>query len=178
MKKRLLLVIAILFFALLCSAQNQISDFNIKQAESIGIPIKHVETTDAGYDDLIYRRDLIKYFRAEYKMPEFIRTGAAEKDIANFNINLKLWYQQYPQFVDVLDLRNYEQMRKYDASCYDSPPEYTKGCSEAEENAYRKRFNNWMAHHPDVPKIMGDDKAAIEKHERELAEFYNRFYKK
>lgn len=167
-----------MFFGLICSAQNNISNFNIKQAEALGIPVKYVETTDYDYDDLVYRRDLIKYFRSEFNMPEFVRTGNPEQDIIDFNINLKVWYQQYPQFVDVLDLRNYEQFYKYDATCYDLPPVYTKGCSEAEENAYQKRFNNWMAHHPDAPKLVGDDEASKQKHEKELAEFYNKYFKK
>lgn len=176
--KTTLLLTAVTIFGMFCSAQNRISDFNIKQAESLGIPVKYVETADYDYDDLTYRRDLIKYFRAEYKMPEFVNGGNSEKDIADFNVRLKTWYQQYPQFVDVLDLRNYEQMRKYDASCYDAPPAYKKGCSDVEEKAYEKRFNNWMAHHPDVPKIAGDDEASKQKHERELVEFYHKYYKK
>jgi hypothetical protein len=173
-----LLLFAVALLGIESYAQNQISDWNVKQAEALGIPVKYVETADFGYDDLVYRRDLIKYFRAEYKMPEFVRSGNQEQDVANFNVNLKYWYQQYPQFVDVLDLRNYEQMCKYDASCYDAPPTYTKGCSEAEENAYHKRFNNWMAHHPDVPKLTGNDEASKQKHELELADFYHKYFKK
>ncbi len=166
-----------LCFGVVINAQNQISDFNIKQAEAYGIPVKFVNSGDSGHDDLIYRRDLIKYFRTEFKMPVFTNTGNHDQDVIDFNIKLKYWYQQYPQFVDVLDLRNYEQLYKYDATCYEAPPKYTKGCSDAEEKAYEKRFNNWMAHHPDIPKIMGDDEASKQKHELELTEFYNKYYK-
>lgn len=177
MKIFFLFLSATIMFGCHSFAQSKITEFNILQAKSLDIPVEYKETGDANYDDLIYRRDLIRYFRSEFKMPEFSRTGEKEKDIADFNIKIKLWYQQYPQFVDVLNLRNYDQFYRYDASCYDTPPIYAKGCSDAEEKAYQKRFNNWMAHHPDVPKLTCDDQAAKDKHEREKAEFYAKYYK-
>lgn len=142
------------------------------------IPVKKLNTGDKDVDDLIYKRSLIKYFRMAYDMPEFIKTGDLESDIKAFNLDIKMWYQQYPDFVDLLDLREYEEFKKYDASCYQAAPKYTKGCSPSEEKAYNKRFNNWMAHHPDVPKIMGDDEESNQKHELAKAEFYSKYYKK
>ncbi|HOK37354.1 MAG: hypothetical protein WHW07_03140 [Bacteroidales bacterium] len=50
--------------------------------------------------------------------------------------------------------------------------------SNAEEDAYEKRFNNWMAHHPDLPKITGDDEEAKIKYEKELMNFLNKYYKR
>jgi len=178
MKHTFLLLATSMVFVMCSYAQTQISNFNLKQAEAYGIPVKYSDTGDPGHDDLVYRRDLIKYFRSEFRMPEFVRTGNHEQDVIDFNINIKYWYQQYPQFVDVLDLRNYDQFYKYDASCYDLPPAYTKGCTDSEEKAYRKRFNNWQAHHPDAPKKSGDDEAAGRKYELELAAFHEKYFKK
>lgn len=174
--KRLLLVAAALIIMGLLNAQETTNcEDNILKVD---IPVQKIDTGDQELNELLYKRDLIKYLRTAYDLPEFIRTGDTEKDIKNFNLDLKLWYQEHPDFVDILNLRDYEQMRKYDASCYDEAPVYTKGCSASEEKAYNKRFNNWMAHHPDIPKLLGDDKASIEKHEREKAEFYQKYYKK
>lgn len=165
---------------LICASYAQTSETNCSDTKEVfdEIPIKEANTGDKDLNELIYKRNLIKYFRAAYNMPSFVNTGDLEANKKAFNMDIKLWYQQYPNFVDILELREYEQFRKFDASCYQAAPRYSKGCSASEEKAYNKRFNNWMAHHPDVPKTMGDDNASKEKHEIEKAEFYSKYYKK
>ncbi len=178
MKTRISFTVLLCLLISISYAQENLNNCNNQTLASDEIPVIKTNTGDVEIDNLIYKRKLIKYFRTAYDMPEFIDTGNLESDIRAFNTDIKIWYQQYPDFVDILDLREYEQFRKFDVSCYTNPPKYTKGCSQAEEKAYRKRFNNWLAHHPDAPKLMGDDEKSKQLHELEKAEFYNKYFKK
>lgn len=159
-------------------SQRHVSENSLRQAEALNIPVKYKKIIDEETSEKFYLRKLIIYFREKYGLPKFIDTGHREKDIMDFNYRIKLWYADYPEFVDVLNLRTYDDFVQFDASCYDSPPVYKQGMNKSEEEAYEKRFNNWIAHHPDAPKILGDDEESKIKFEKELREFYSKYYKK
>ena len=88
---------------------------------------------------------------------------------------MKVWYQSHPDFISVLGMKSYKDFVKYDITCYPPPPDFQKSDSD---EAYRKAFQTWMAHHPEAPKLQGDDMASKEKFEREKAMFYELYYKK
>ncbi|MGM0626067.1 MAG: hypothetical protein ACQES0_09320 [Bacteroidota bacterium] len=142
------------------------------------IPVEFVNTGNPDYDDLVYKQKLIAYLRGVEGMPEYQATGNRSDDRETFMKEMKIWYEAHPEYLDVLDLRTFEAFQKYDASCYPNPPEYTKGCSPKEEEAYRKSFRIWMAHHPEAPKLQGDDQASKDEFEREKAKFYELYFKK
>ncbi len=172
-------VILISMFAVRALAQNYyVTDFSLKQAENLSIPVKFEEYQEFEISQRIYLKKLISYFRSNYDLPEYLDKGNKEKDIEDFNIRIKIWYQEHPEFVDILNLRTYWDFYKFDVSCYDKPPVYKKNMSNAEEDAYEKRFNNLMAHHPDLPKLTGDDEEAKIKYEKELMNFLNKYYKR
>lgn len=155
-----------------------VTDFSLKQAKNLAIPVEIEEFPEYEISQKVYLKKLISYFRNNYALPECLDSGNKEKDIEDFNFRLKIWYQNYPEFVDVLNLRTFYDFYKFDAGCYDKPPVYKQGLSKSDEDAYEKRFNNWTAHHPDLPKIMGDDEEAKIKYEKELMNFLNKYYKR
>jgi hypothetical protein len=155
------------------NAQSQKSNEN--RASELDIPVVKKSTGNPDYDELVYTRNLIEYFRAVYDLPEYVNTGDKDADILAFNKALKVWYQNHSEFIDVLGMKSYSEFVKYDISCYPPPPDYTK--SETEK-AYRDAFQHWMAHHPEAPKLLGDDMASKEKFEREKAMFYELYFKK
>ncbi len=135
-----------------------------------------VQTNDRDLDDLINKKNLILFLRDKYDLPEFERTGNHQMDIENFNRRLKIWYSKYPKMLDILQLRTYNDFVKYDASCYPLPPSYNeKTMTEAQ---YDSLFNEWAAHHPDLPKLMGETNEDKQKYEIETMIFKNKYYRK
>lgn len=98
-----------------------------------------------------------------------------EEAILEFNRNLKIWYSKYPQAETILGLRSYNDFVKYDASCYPLPPNYNQRMTDEE---YEALFNEWAAHHPDLPKIMSETNEGLKQYEIEMKEFRNKYYKK
>lgn len=173
------LILTIAFYAvssmLSYTANAQSSDASENQLSELDIPIVKKSTGNPDYDETVYKRNLIAYFRGVYNLPEYNATGDKDADILDFNKSLKGWYQTHPEFIEVLEMKSYAEFVKYDISCYPPPPDYNKSESE---KVYRDAFRYWMAHHPEVPKIMGNDMASKEKFEREKAKFYELYFKK
>ena len=143
--------------------------------EPLDNPVKYVDTGNPDYDDLVYKRELIKYLRHAEGFPEYEDKGDDYESALQFNQALKVWYQRNPEYLSILELKTHKELKKYDVSCYPDPPDYSKSESE---KAYRDAFRQWMAHHPEAPKLLGDDPASKEKFEREKAEFYELYFKK
>ena len=137
---------------------------------------KPVNTGDKDLDNLLYKKELIKFFREHYRLPSFDAHNSNREDaILEFNQNLKIWYSHYPQAESILGLRSYSDFIKYDASCYPLPPSYNLRMTDEE---YEVLFNQWAAHHPDIPKIMNETNEGLQKYEIEMKEFRNKYYKK
>lgn len=169
-----------LFVAISCTigvqqSKAQTSEVDTENDQFQDIPVHKKNTGNPDYDEIVYRRNLIEYFRGVYDLPEFVSTGDREADIEAFNKSLKVWYQSHPDFISVLGMKSYKDFVKYDITCYPPPPDFQKSDSD---EAYRKAFQTWMAHHPEAPKLQGDDMASKEKFEREKAMFYELYYKK
>jgi hypothetical protein len=174
MKKSFLLLLAGICFGLYSYAQNKISDWNIKQAESLGIPVKYVETGNADYDTKTWTVELIKYLRENYNLPVYDDGGNKDLDIPRFNRQIADWHKEHPEFDDILELCNYNDFWKYDISCYPAPPEPT------EENAsfYDTLFEKWMKNHPEAPATIVNSVGKASYNESQKAAFYQKYFKK
>lgn len=137
--------------------------------------LKFKDTGDPDYDKFVYKREVIKFLRKNKGFPKYKLLEDKYESVLQFNQAIKVWYQQNPEYLEILGLKTYKELSMYDASCYREPPEYDGFTDEKE---YRKAFKEWMANHPDVPKLKGEDQEAKEKLEREKAAFYNKYFKK
>jgi len=135
-----------------------------------------VDTGDTEYDEFVYKRDVIKFLREHNGFPNYIHTGNEVEDIARFNTELKIWFESNVVYFDLLNLRDYEQIKRYDLSCVKPLPAYDKNNMTDEE--YELKFQEWAAHHPDLPKLKGDDDLSKQNFEIETMKFRRLYYKK
>ena len=75
-----------LFIALSCTlcvqlATAQSTSVEAKPDQIQDIPVNKKNTGNPDYDEIVYRRNLIEYFRGVYDLPEFLSTRDREADI-------------------------------------------------------------------------------------------------
>jgi hypothetical protein len=166
-----LIIVFAMFSVYHTEAQVSVSENSVE----IKFPV-YVDSGDDNFDEFVYKRDIIKFLREHNGFPIFINTGNEVDDIARFNENLKIWYESNIVYFDILDLRDYESIRRFDSSCVKPLPIFDKNNMTDEE--YEHKFQEWAAHHPDVPKLKGDDDLSKQKFEIETMEFRKLYYKK
>ena len=171
MKKIALFLLTVFLFASLSKAQHAAT----VEKHEIKFPV-YENTGNDDYDEFVFKRDVIKFLRKNSSFPEFKSSGHELDDINCFNKDLKIWYEENPLYFDILNLRDYEQIKRFDVSCVKPPPAFDK--SNIADDDYERKFQEWAAHHPDVPKIKGDDDLSKQKFEQETMEFRRLYYKK
>ncbi|HNQ68661.1 MAG TPA: hypothetical protein PKN32_09800 [Bacteroidales bacterium] len=179
MKYTFVFLLYIFFFAMIHTSFAQNDQYSVQKAEELGILVKYVSTGNNIYDNKVWKRDLIVYFRENYSFPSFTYTGNKDIDIALFNKSVTDWYAEYPEFNEVLDIPPvFQDFQDYDMSCYHPAPVYIKDGNAEQERVYEKRFSMWMAGHPYGPIPASEKEESKMQHEKEKDEFYEKYYKK